>query len=199
MCQLVREHQPAAAIVVGGHVANLAAFHGGSMPTGLSVARACAGFAQYLGEDPGQPIRHPLIPTRIGTRSMGITVSEKPSATAATLIPSVGCPVGCNFCSTSAMFGGKGKHVDFYRHGRRAVRCHVPDRTIACQEVVLRDGRELPPASPANATVARLDAEAREVLDTVRIQFRQRALVLRRRATRRPGHRVGLDGSGRRE
>jgi radical SAM superfamily enzyme YgiQ (UPF0313 family) len=25
--------------------------------------------------------------------------------------------MGCNFCSTSAMFGGKGKHVDFYKTG----------------------------------------------------------------------------------
>ncbi len=36
---------------------------------------------------------------------------------AATLIPSVGCPLGCNFCSTSAMFGGKGKCVNFYQTG----------------------------------------------------------------------------------
>ena len=36
---------------------------------------------------------------------------------AATVIPSVGCPLGCNFCSTSAMFGGKGKFVDFYHTG----------------------------------------------------------------------------------
>ena len=36
---------------------------------------------------------------------------------AATVIPSVGCPVGCNFCSTSAMFGGKGRSVRFYETG----------------------------------------------------------------------------------
>jgi hypothetical protein len=36
---------------------------------------------------------------------------------AATVIPSVGCPLGCNFCSTSAMFGGKGHSVRFYHTG----------------------------------------------------------------------------------
>ena len=36
---------------------------------------------------------------------------------AATVIPSVGCPVGCNFCSTSAMFGGKGHSIRFYQTG----------------------------------------------------------------------------------
>ena len=33
------------------------------------------------------------------------------------MIPSVGCPLGCNFCSTSAMFGGKGRFVSFYEGG----------------------------------------------------------------------------------
>ena len=42
---------------------------------------------------------------------------RRPGDTAATLIPSVGCPMGCNFCATSAMFGGKGKFVHFYETG----------------------------------------------------------------------------------
>ncbi|MCG6537913.1 MAG: B12-binding domain-containing radical SAM protein, partial [Syntrophales bacterium LBB04] len=32
-------------------------------------------------------------------------------------IPSVGCPVGCNFCFTSALFGGKGNFINFYETG----------------------------------------------------------------------------------
>ena len=42
---------------------------------------------------------------------------ERRGDVAATLIPSVGCPMGCNFCSTSAMFGGKGKCHHFYETG----------------------------------------------------------------------------------
>jgi len=34
-----------------------------------------------------------------------------------TIIPSVGCPLGCNFCTTSAFFGGKGKFVNFFDRG----------------------------------------------------------------------------------
>ncbi|MDE3108843.1 MAG: radical SAM protein, partial [Acidobacteriota bacterium] len=37
--------------------------------------------------------------------------------TAATIIPSVGCPMGCNFCTTSAFFGGKGKFENFFESG----------------------------------------------------------------------------------
>jgi radical SAM superfamily enzyme YgiQ (UPF0313 family) len=72
---------------------------------------------RFLGEDEDQPIKHPRIPSGIGGRSMGVGLREKQGDVAATLIPSVGCPMGCNFCSTSAMFGGKGHCVHFYDTG----------------------------------------------------------------------------------
>ena len=117
MCELIRQHLPEAVIVVGGHVANIA-----DLETRIDADLIVRGegvrwFRRYLGEDPDQPLRHPVMPTRIGMRNMGISVKEKPADVAATLIPSVGCPVGCNFCATSAMFGGKGKWIDLYRTG----------------------------------------------------------------------------------
>jgi len=117
MCELVREHQPEAVIVVGGHIANIPDLEERIDADWIVRGEGVRWFRQFLGEDPDQPIRHPLIPTRIGTRTMGISAKEKLGGVAATLIPSVGCPVGCNFCATSAMFGGKGKWVDFYRTG----------------------------------------------------------------------------------
>ena len=74
-------------------------------------------FRHYLGETEQRPVRHPLITSGIGTRNVGISVRERPADVAATVIPSVGCPLGCNFCSTSAMFGGKGQCYHFYRTG----------------------------------------------------------------------------------
>ena len=47
---------------------------------------------------------------------MGIGLPERKGATAATIIP-VGCPMGCNFCTTSASFGDKGKFVNFFKRG----------------------------------------------------------------------------------
>ena len=47
---------------------------------------------------------------------MGIRLPERKGAMAATIIPSVG-PMGCNFCTTSAFFGGKGKFVNFFESG----------------------------------------------------------------------------------
>lgn len=117
MCRLVRQHLPHATIVVGGHIANM---H--DLPRRIDADHIVQGegvrwFRQYLGEDTDQPIRHPLISSAIETRTMGIEVKNSGSDTAATLIPSVGCPMGCNFCATSAMFGGKGKFNNFYDTG----------------------------------------------------------------------------------
>ncbi|HBO42401.1 MAG TPA: B12-binding domain-containing radical SAM protein [Planctomycetaceae bacterium] len=117
MCELIRQYQPHATIVVGGHVANLP-----DLPQRIDADHCVKGegvrwFRRFLGEDENRPIRHPLIKSGIGTRTAGITVKEGPGDVAATVIPSVGCPLGCNFCSTSAMFGGKGKFINFYETG----------------------------------------------------------------------------------
>ena len=73
---------------------------------------------RYLGEDEAAPIRHPHIVSGFGLRVMGVRMPHIGGATAATIIPSVGCPMGCNFCTTSAFFGGKGKSLNFYETGR---------------------------------------------------------------------------------
>jgi radical SAM superfamily enzyme YgiQ (UPF0313 family) len=46
-----------------------------------------------------------------------VRLPERKGGTAATIIPSVGCPMGCNFCTTSAFFGGKGNFINFYETG----------------------------------------------------------------------------------
>ncbi len=117
MCALVREHQPQATIVVGGHVANTPGLEEKIDADHIVRGEGVAWFRGFLGEDRSQRIRHPLILSAVETRILGINVSQKPADTAATLIPSVGCPMGCNFCSTSAMFGGKGRSINFYESG----------------------------------------------------------------------------------
>ncbi len=117
MCRLIREHQPGAHIVVGGHIANFGGLSERIDADHIVRGEGVRWFQQYLGERTDQAIRHPRILSGIGARTMGITLRDKPGDVAATLIPSVGCPMGCNFCSTSAMFGGKGKFIDFYPTG----------------------------------------------------------------------------------
>ena len=63
-------------------------------------------------------IQHPQIVVRFGTaRHWACSCPSCSGSTAATIIPSVGCPMGCNFCTTSSFFGGKGKHLNFFDTG----------------------------------------------------------------------------------
>ena len=117
MCKLVRRYLPRATIVVGGHIANIPDLHARIDADYVVKGEGVRWFRGFLGEDQEQPIRHPRAISGFGTRNVGITLREKPGDAAAALIPSVGCPMGCNFCSTSAMFGGKGKFISFYQTG----------------------------------------------------------------------------------
>ncbi len=130
MCALIREHQPCCTIVVGGHVANLPNVAERIDADHIVKGDGISWFRRYLGQPDTDPIEHPEIYSGFGARTMGANLSHKPQDTAATLIPSVGCPVGCNFCCTSAMFGGKGSFVNFYETGRELfqVMCRLEER-----------------------------------------------------------------------
>ena len=117
MCELIREHLPGATIVVGGHISNVPRIEERIDADHIVRGEGVRWFRSFLGQDEQAPIRHPLIESGFGARTMGIPLPSGRGSTAAALIPSVGCPMGCNFCSTSAMFGGKGKFFSFYETG----------------------------------------------------------------------------------
>lgn len=117
MCELIRQYQPKATIVVGGHIANMPRLNEKIGVDFVVQGDGIRWFRQFLGENESKPLRHPMIISGLGTRTCGVSLKERPVDVAATVISSVGCPLGCNFCSTSAMFGGKGKCVHFYNTG----------------------------------------------------------------------------------
>ena len=117
MCRMVRELSPGSAIVVGGHVAAVPGLELMIDADHIVRGEGISWMRRYLGEDERAPIRHPAIVSGLRTRVMGVRIPERKGATAATVIPSVGCPMGCNFCTTSAFFGGKGRFVNFYQTG----------------------------------------------------------------------------------
>jgi radical SAM superfamily enzyme YgiQ (UPF0313 family) len=117
MCRMVRELSPDSVIVVGGHVAAIPGVEKMIDADHIVRGEGISWMRQYLGEDDHAPIRHPAIVSGLQTRIMGIRLPQREGGTAATIIPSVGCPMGCNFCTTSAFFGGKGKFVNFYETG----------------------------------------------------------------------------------
>jgi radical SAM superfamily enzyme YgiQ (UPF0313 family) len=117
MCRMVRELSPGSVIVVGGHVTAIPGLKAMIDADHIVRGEGISWMRRYLGEDQYAPIRHPAIVSGLQTRIMGVRLPEQKGGTAATIIPSVGCPMGCNFCTTSAFFGGKGKFVNFYETG----------------------------------------------------------------------------------
>lgn len=117
MCQLIRAIQPQATIVIGGHICNMEDIEEIVDADHIVKGEGIEWFRHYLRQDTNQPVKHPAVASAFGARILGHTLSEKPGETAAIVVPSVGCPMGCNFCSTSALFGGKGKFKNFYDSG----------------------------------------------------------------------------------
>lgn len=117
MCKLVRQISPRATLVVGGHVTAIPEIE--SMVDADHYVRGdgISWMRRYLGEPADAPVRHPDIISGFGHRVLGLRVKRPKGTIAATVIPSVGCPMGCNFCTTSSFFGGKGNYLNFYNTG----------------------------------------------------------------------------------
>ena len=117
MCELIRAYQPQATIVVGGHLSNMDDIDAIIDTDYLVRGDGIEWFRRYLGQDMSKAVKHPAVESAFGSRILGHSLSDKPGDTAAVVVPSVGCPMGCNFCSTSALFGGKGKFKNFFESG----------------------------------------------------------------------------------
>jgi hypothetical protein len=117
MCRMIREISPHSTIVVGGHVAAIPGVEHILDADHIVKGDGIEWMRRYLGEDPAAPIRHPALSSGFDLRVMGVKIPDKADSSA-TIIASVGCPMGCNFCATSAFFGGKGKMLNLYSTGQ---------------------------------------------------------------------------------
>jgi radical SAM superfamily enzyme YgiQ (UPF0313 family) len=121
MCRMVRELSPESTIVVGGHVSAIPGIEHILDADHIVKGDGIAWMREYLGEDTTAPIRHPALSSGFDLRVMGVKIPDG-TDTSATIIASVGCPMGCNFCTTSAFFGGKGKLLNLYPTGEEIFR-----------------------------------------------------------------------------
>ncbi len=117
MCRMVRKLSPKSTIIVGGHVTAIPGIEHMVDADQYVRGEGISWMRRYLGEDESAPIKHPAIVSGLRTRAMGMRLPERRGSTAATIIPSVGCPMGCGFCTTSSFFGGKGNFYNFYETG----------------------------------------------------------------------------------
>ncbi len=117
MCRMVRRLSPHSTIVIGGHVAAIPEIERLVDADHIVRGDGISWMRGFLGEDAAAPVRHPEIVSGFDVRTLGLKLPQAKGSTAATIIPSVGCPLGCNFCTTSAFFGGKGRYLNFYDSG----------------------------------------------------------------------------------
>jgi len=140
MCRLVREHSPASTIIVGGHVTAIPGVETLIDADHIVKGEGVSWLREYLGENTDRPLEHAVIPSSFGFRLMGLPAPRGGGNAAATIIPSVGCPMGCNFCTTSEFFGGKGKMVTFLERGEDVYRamCEA-ERVIGARAFFMMD------------------------------------------------------------
>jgi len=100
MCRMVRQLSPHSVIVVGGHVTAIPGIENMIDADQIVRGEGIRWMREYLGEEPERAIQHPEIVSGLETRILGVRLPEREGGTAATIIPSVGCPMGCNFCTT---------------------------------------------------------------------------------------------------
>ena len=140
MCRLVRLHSPKSTLIVGGHVTAIPGVETMIDADHIVKGEGVSWLREYLGEDVDRPIEHPVIASSFGFRLMGLPAPRGGGNAAATIIPSVGCPMGCNFCTTSEFFGGKGKVVTFLETGADVYRAMADaEREIGTRAFFMMD------------------------------------------------------------
>ena len=117
LCDIIRKLSPNSKIVVGGHIAAIPDLGKIIEADHIVKGDGISWMRRYLGEDDKAPIIHPPLLGTFGFRVMGVTLPETQRSPDATIVSSVGCPMGCKFCATSNFFGGKGKSVVFLKTG----------------------------------------------------------------------------------
>ena len=195
MCRMVRQLSPASTIVVGGHVAAIPGIE--HMIDADHIVRGDG--ISWLRRFPrrGHDRAYPPSAYCFGLRcpSDGNQDAHPAGDTAATIIPSVGCPLGCNFCTTSAFFGGKGKFLNFYQTGEELFRvmCEM-EASMKVRSFFMMDENFLLHRSRAMELLELMKAEG-QGLGAVRFLVGTRHQQIQPEGTGGTGRFLDLDGA----
>ncbi len=102
MARLVRLLSPGTRIVLGGHGAAIEGIETLVDCDDVVRGEGIRGLREILGQDPGAPVVHPVLPSTERQSILGIPLLGR---SANLLVPGVGCVNACRFCSTSHFFG----------------------------------------------------------------------------------------------
>ena len=156
MARLVREIQPHAEIILGGHGAAIE-----DIETLIECDHVVRGegirwLRRYLGEEENRPIVHPILPAAEHKHVFGLPTP----GVCGLLVPGVGCVNGCRFCATSHFFGRK--YTSFFSEGEALYRqaCRVADG-LGTEELFVMDENFLKETDRARALLACMERDGR--------------------------------------
>ncbi|MFH0953879.1 MAG: cobalamin-dependent protein [Verrucomicrobiota bacterium] len=124
MAKLVRLHAPGSLIVLGGHGAAIEGVEDLIECDHVVRGEGIRWMREFLGQDPGAPIVHPILPCSERESVFGVPI---PGPTPSVLVPGLGCVNACNFCCTSHFF--EKAYVPFLRTGKEVFEqaCRIAD------------------------------------------------------------------------
>jgi len=156
MARLVREIQPDAEIILGGHGAAIEGVEARIPCDHVVRGEGIRWLRRYLGEPECRPIRHPSLVAAEHKRIYGIPTP----GVAGLLVPGVGCVNGCRFCATTHFFGKK--YAPFFSTGEELYRtaCKVAD-DLGTDDLFVMDENFLKDADRARGLLACMERDRR--------------------------------------
>ncbi len=103
MAELIREYSPKTKIILGGHGSQIPDLDKLIDCDHIVKGEGIRALREIFGEPVAAPVKHPSMSSADSKRIMGIPLF----GTTGILLPGVGCPNACKFCSTTHMFDFK--------------------------------------------------------------------------------------------
>jgi radical SAM superfamily enzyme YgiQ (UPF0313 family) len=154
MAQFVRSTCPRTKIILGGHGTAIP-----DLENIIEYDEICHGegvnwLRKYFGEDPDQPVIHPVLPTSVSAYIYGAPMIDK----AGIIIPGVGCVNSCRFCATSHKFDKK--YTSFLNTGREIFdACQKAEKLLKVHDFGLMDENFCKNPARAGQLLAEMEAE----------------------------------------
>jgi len=109
MAELIRKHAPKSKIILGGHGTQIPDLEKLIDCDHIVRGEGISWLRKFFDEPVDAPIKHPIVPSAENKKFMGIPMHDN----GVVLLPGVGCPNGCRFCSTTHLF--KFQYTPFYK------------------------------------------------------------------------------------
>ncbi len=134
MAELIRQYSPKSKIILGGHGTQIPDLEKIIDCDYIVRGEGISWLRRFFGEPVDSPIKHPILPSADNQRVMGIPMRDK----SVVLLPGVGCPNKCRFCSTTHLF--KFKYTPFFKTAKYlfAIMQKADDK-IDCEDFSVMD------------------------------------------------------------